>query len=84
MSAGLTWSLYLLNCSVLTLHLLLLLSVLGGDVSEGLTLGPGAGEVELGHGLRDLVEDAEHPAIAQPVQLYPLAENTPQDERLEL
>ena len=83
MSSGLTWSLYLLNCPLLALHLLLLLSVLGGDVSEGLTLGPGASEVELGHGLRDLVEDAKHAAIAQPVQLYSLAENTPQDERLE-
>ena len=82
MSSGLTWSLYLLNCPLLAL-LLLLLSVLGGDVSEGLTLGPGAGEVELGHGLRDLVENAEHAAIAQSVQLYSLAENTPQDERLE-
>lgn len=82
MSSGLTWSLYLLNCPLLAL-LLLLLSVLGGDVSEGLTLGPGASEVELGHGLRDLVEDAEHAAIAQSVQLYSLAENTPQDERLE-
>ena len=82
MSSGLTRSLYLLNCPLLAL-LLLLLSVLGGDVSEGLTLGPGAGEVELGHGLGDLVEDAEHAAIAQSVQLYSLAENTPQDERLE-
>ena len=82
MSSGLTWSLYLLNCPLLAL-LLRLLSVLGGDVSEGLTLGPGASEVELGHGLRDLVEDAKHAAIAQPVQLYSLAENTPQDERLE-
>ena len=81
MSSGLTWSLYLLNCPLLAL--LLLLSVLGGDVSEGLTLGPGAGEVELGHGLRDLVENAEHAAIAQSVQLYSLTENTPQDERLE-
>ena len=83
MSSGLTWSLYLLNCPLLAL-LLRLLSVLGGDVSEGLTLGPGASEVELGHGLRDLVEDAEHAAIAKSVQLYSLAENTPQDERLEL
>ena len=83
MSSGLSRSLYLLNCPLLAL-LLRLLSVLGGDVSEGLTLGPGASEVELGHGLRDLVEDAEHAAIAKSVQLYSLAENTPQDERLEL
>ena len=74
--------LYLLNCALLTFLLLAFLSVLGGDVSEGLALGAGPGEVKLGHGLWDLVEDAEHPDIAESVQLYPLAENTPQEQRL--